>query len=163
MRGNERRITREGRRAVDRRKGPPSWLRIALLTVTLALAVCVLLFAREIARPGQEADALRLSAVDREARLLALDLETRIAPVEAAIRAAAIGTDPPSVMLQRARAASPDAAFAVLDGIGRPVATTGGDARLFAAEPGRPRLAADGRAILVSRSLAGGPAPRRTD
>ncbi|MEJ6790230.1 ATP-binding protein [Brevundimonas sp. BR2-1] len=156
MRGNERRITSEGRRAVDRRKGPPSWVRIALLTVTLAVAAYVLLFAREMARPGQEADALRLSAVDREARLLALDLETRIAPVQAAVRAAAAGTESPSVMLQRARAAAPDAAFAVLDGIGRPVATTGGDARQFAAAPGRPRLTADGRAILITRPLTGG-------
>jgi two-component system cell cycle sensor histidine kinase PleC len=156
LRGNERRITSEGRRSADRRKGPPAWVRIALLTVTLAVAAYVLLFAREMARPGQEADALRLSAVDREARLLALDLETRIAPVQAAVRAAAVGAESPSVMLQRARAAAPDAAFAVLDGIGRPVAIAGGDARLFAAAPGRPRLTADGRAILIARPLAGG-------
>ncbi len=156
MRGNERRITGEGRRSADRRKGVPSWLRISLLTVTLALAVCVLLFAREMARPGQEADALRLTAVDREARLLALDLETRIAPVQAAVRAAAVGTETPALMLQRARAAAPGAAFAVLDGIGRPVAVVGGDARLFAAAPGRPRLTADGKAILIARPLVGG-------
>ncbi|WP_332658585.1 PAS domain-containing sensor histidine kinase [Brevundimonas sp.] len=156
MRGNERRITSEGRRSADRRKGPPAWVRIALLTVTLAVAAYVLLFAREMARPGQEADALRLSAVDREARLLALDLETRIAPVQAAVRAAAVGTETPAAMLQRARAAAPDAAFAVIDGIGRPVATAGGDPRLFAAAPGRPGLTADGKAILIARPLTGG-------
>ena len=72
MRGSERRITPQGRRAQDRRKGPPAWLRIAILAVTLAVAAYVLLFAREMARPGQEADALRMAAVDREARMLAL-------------------------------------------------------------------------------------------
>ncbi|MGZ9114066.1 MAG: PAS domain-containing protein, partial [Brevundimonas sp.] len=156
MRGNERRITSEGRRSVDRRKGPPAWVRIALLTVTLAVAAYVLLFAREMARPGLEADALRLSAVDREARLLALDLETRIAPVQAAVRVAAVGAGSPAEILQRARAVAPGEAFAVLDGGGRPVAVTGGDARLFAAAAGRPRLSADGRAVLVSHALGGG-------
>ena len=41
MRGEERRITSEGRRAADRRKGPPPWLRIAILIVTLAVAAYV--------------------------------------------------------------------------------------------------------------------------
>ena len=156
MRGNERRITSEGRRSADRRKGPPAWVRIALLTVTLAVAAYVLLFAREMARPGLEADVLRLSAVDREARLLALDLETRIAPVQAAVRVAAASAGSPAEILQRARAGAPGGAFAVLDGAGRPVAVTGGDAGLFAAAPGRPRLSADGRAVLISHPLGGG-------
>ena len=77
MRGSERRITAQGRRAADRRKGPPAWVRIAILAVTLAVAAYVLLFAREMARPGQEADTLRMAAVDREARLLALAREAR--------------------------------------------------------------------------------------
>ncbi len=156
MRGNERRITSEGRRAADRRKGPPAWLRIALLTVTLAVAAYVLLFAREMVRPGQEADALRLSAVDREARLLALDLQTRIAPVQAAVRAAAVGAGSLSEILQRARAGAPDSAFAIVDGTGRPLAFTGGDARLFASAAGQPQLSADRRAVLVSSPLEGG-------
>ena len=84
MRGSERRITPQGRRAADRRKGPPAWVRISILAVTLAVAAYVLLFAREMARPGQEADALRMVAVDREARLLALETAVRMAPVEAA-------------------------------------------------------------------------------
>ncbi|MFA4892846.1 ATP-binding protein [Brevundimonas sp.] len=156
MRGNERRITSEGRRAADRRKGPPAWLRIALLTVTLAVAAYVLLFAREMVRPGQEADALRLSAVDREARLLALDLQTRIAPVQSAVRAAAVGSGSLSDILQRARAGAPDSAFAVVDGTGRPLAFTRGDARLFASAAGQPQLSADRRAVLVSSPLEGG-------
>lgn len=158
MRGEERRITSEGRRAADRRKGPPPWLRIAILVVTLAVAAYVLLFSREIARPGQEADALRLTAVDREARLLALEIETRIAPVEAGVRAgaAAAQADQPRVAVDRARAAAPGRAFAVVAGDGRVVAATGDDVRAFAPAAGRPRLSADGRAVLVSRELPGG-------
>jgi two-component system cell cycle sensor histidine kinase PleC len=155
LRGNERRITSEGRRAGDRRKGPPAWLRIALLTVTLAVAAYVLLFAREMARPGQEADALRLTAVDREARLLALDLETRIVPIQSAVRAAA-GAGSPADVLRRARAAAPGGAFAILDATGRPLALAGGDARSFAPAAGQPGLSADGRAILVSTPLDNG-------
>ncbi|MBW8303507.1 MAG: hypothetical protein K0M78_06115, partial [Brevundimonas sp.] len=102
MRGSERRITPQGRRAQDRRKGPPSWVRIAILAVTLAVAAYVLLFAREMARPGQEADALRMAAVDREARLLALETEIRIAPVEAAVRAAPAQARRPSATVQQA-------------------------------------------------------------
>ncbi|MDQ7814030.1 MAG: PAS domain-containing sensor histidine kinase, partial [Brevundimonas sp.] len=114
MRGSERRITPQGRRAQDRRKDPPAWLRISILAVTLAVAAYVLLFAREMARPGQEADALRMVAVDREARLLALEMETRIAPVEAAVRAATAQTRTPAEMIQQARAAAPERAFAVM-------------------------------------------------
>ena len=106
MRGSERRITPQGRRAQDRRKGPPAWVRIAILAVTLAVAAYVLLFAREMARPGQEADALRMAAVDREARLLALEMETRIAPVEAAVRAAVSGARSPAETIRQARAAA---------------------------------------------------------
>ena len=49
MRGNERRITGSGRRTSDRRNGPPAWLRILMLGLTLAVAVYVLLLARETA------------------------------------------------------------------------------------------------------------------
>ncbi len=156
MRGNERRITAEGRRIADRRKNAPPWLRIALLVVTLAVAAYVLLFAREIARPGREADALRLEAVDREARLLALELQSRIAPVDAAIRAAGGGDPAPAVMVQRARAAAPGVPFAVLDADGRAVLVAGGQASDFAAAPGRPQLSRDGEALLISRPLTQG-------
>ncbi|HEY0599768.1 MAG TPA: PAS domain-containing sensor histidine kinase, partial [Brevundimonas sp.] len=113
MRGSERRITLQGRRAGDRRKGPPAWVRIAILAVTLAVAAYVLLFAREMARPGQEADALRMAAVDREARMLALELQTRIAPVETAVRAA-VRSGGAAQAIQQARTAAPDRAFAVM-------------------------------------------------
>ncbi len=157
MRGEERRITSEGRRTADRRKAPPPWLRIAILIVTLAVSAYVLLFAREMARPGHEADALRLSAVDREARLLALEIETRVGPVEAAVRAgAADSTGQPRIAVERARAAAPGRAFAVVAADGRILAAAGDDNRAFTSAQGRPRLSADGRALLVSRSLADG-------
>ncbi|MDP3803157.1 ATP-binding protein [Brevundimonas sp.] len=133
-------------------------MRIAILVVTLAVAAYVLLFSREIARPGYEADALRLTAVDREARLLALEIETRISPVEAGVRAgaAAARADQPRAAVDRARATAPGRAFAVVAVDGRVVAAAGDDVRAFAPAPGRPRLSADGRAILVSRDLPGG-------
>ncbi len=156
MRGSERRITPQGRRAQDRRKGPPAWLRIAILAVTLAVAAYVLLFAREVARPGQEADALRMGAVDREARLLALETETRIAPVEAAVRAATAQARSPADTIRQARAAAPDQAFAVVSADGAVVAAAGASPAAFGAAPGRPALAADGEALLVSRAMADG-------
>ena len=156
MRGNERRITSQGRRAADRRKGAPAWVRIAILAVTLAVAAYVLLFAREMARPGQEADALRMAAVDREARLLALELETRIAPVETAVRAAAAQADGAAQAVQLARAAAPGNDFAVLTPAGDVVAAAGAPPAAFLSRPGKPRLAGDGAALLVPARLGDG-------
>jgi len=51
LRGEERRITSEGRRAEDRRRGPPPWMRISILTLALAITAHVLLVARGIPRP----------------------------------------------------------------------------------------------------------------
>ncbi|HYD28945.1 ATP-binding protein [Brevundimonas sp.] len=155
MRGSERRITQQGRRAQDRRKGPPAWLRIAILAVTLAVAAYVLLFAREMARPGQEADTLRMAAVDREARMLALELEARMAPVEAAVRVASQAGGAAEAIRQ-ARAAAPGRPFAVIASDGGVVTATGAPAAAFASAPGKPRLAADGAAVLVSSTLADG-------
>ena len=157
MRGSERRITPQGRRAADRRKGPPAWVRISILAVTLAVAAYVLLFAREMARPGQEADALRMVAVDREARMLALETEVRIAPVEAAVRAAAAAPlRTPAEMIRQARVAAPDAAFAVVATGGGVTAAVGAPPEDFASAPGKPLLAADGAALLIARSLPDG-------
>ena len=156
MRGSERRITPQGRRAQDRRKGPPAWLRIAILAVTLAVAAYVLLFAREVARPGQEADALRMVAVDREARLLALETETRIAPVEAAVRAATAEPRSPAETIRPARAAAPAQAFAVVAAGGKVRAAAGASPAAFVAAPGKPSLAADGGALLLSRPMGDG-------
>jgi two-component system cell cycle sensor histidine kinase PleC len=131
-------------------------LRIAILAVTLAVAAYVLLFAREVARPGQEADALRMVAVDREARLLALEMETRIAPVEAAIRAATAQARSPAETVGQARAAAPDRAFAVVSAGEGVVAAAGAAPTAFAPAPGKPMLAADGKALLVSRPMTNG-------
>ncbi|MBU1385529.1 MAG: PAS domain-containing sensor histidine kinase, partial [Alphaproteobacteria bacterium] len=138
MRGSERRITPQGRRAQDRRKGAPAWVRIAILAATLAVAAYVLLFAREMARPGQEADALRMAAVDREARMLALELETRVAPVETAVRAAAQFSGARAI--QQARAAEPDRAFAVIAPNGSVTAAVGASPAAFEPTPGKPGL-----------------------
>lgn len=156
MRGSERRITPQGRRAQDRRKGPPAWVRIAILAVTLAVAAYVLLFAREMARPGQEADALRMVAVDREARLLALETETRIAPVQAAVRAATAQSLSSAETVRQARAAAPDGAFAVMSAGDVVTAAAGASPAAFVPAPGRPLLAADGEALLVSRPMTDG-------
>jgi len=131
-------------------------VRIAILAVTLAVAAYVLLFAREMARPGQEADALRMAAVDREARLLALETETRISPVEAAVRAATARALSPAGTIQQARAAAPDAAFAVVSEGGNVVAAAGASPAGFTSAPGKPMLAADGEALLIARPMADG-------
>ncbi len=59
MRGEERRITPQGRRAADRDKGPPAWLRIAIYVLVLAIAAHVLLAARGVT--GARADGLSLA------------------------------------------------------------------------------------------------------
>ena len=48
MRGEERRINNEGRRGADRLRAPPTWLRIATLTLALAIAAHVMLVARGV-------------------------------------------------------------------------------------------------------------------
>ncbi|MBI2261230.1 MAG: PAS domain-containing protein [Caulobacterales bacterium] len=116
----------------------------------------MLLFAREMARPGQEADALRMAAVDREARLLALETETRIAPVQAAVRAAVAQAAGPAQTIQQARAAAPGRGFAVVAPDGSVVAAGGAPPTAFAPAPGKPRLATDGAALLVTGTMADG-------
>jgi two-component system cell cycle sensor histidine kinase PleC len=49
LRGEERRITPQGRRAADRDHGPPAWLRIGIYVLVLAIAAHVLLVARGVA------------------------------------------------------------------------------------------------------------------
>ena len=53
MRGEERRISPQGRRAADRDRGPPAWLRIALYVLVLAISAHVLLVARGVASPSE--------------------------------------------------------------------------------------------------------------
>jgi two-component system cell cycle sensor histidine kinase PleC len=156
LRGNERRITNQGRRASDGRQGAPAWLRVLILFVTLAVAAYVLLFAREVAHPGREIDALRTQAVAHEARLLAYDLDARLVPARAGGDAAAdtldMQPDRPVDAIEQARAIAPGTAFAVIDLDGRVLAAAGADPAGFAASAGEPdtlRLSADGQALLV--------------
>ena len=156
MRGNERRITNRGRRASDGRRGAPAWIRVLILTLTLAVAAYVLLFAREIARPGQEIDALRAQAVAHEARLLAYDLDARLRPARAGLESAAaafdLRPDRPVDAVEQARALAPDTAFAIIDIDGRVLAATGADSAAFSTttdESDTPRLSADGRSLLI--------------
>ncbi|MBP8062644.1 MAG: PAS domain-containing protein [Brevundimonas sp.] len=51
LRGEERRVTSEGRRTTDRDRGPPRWIRIAILALALAIAAHVLLVARSLRGP----------------------------------------------------------------------------------------------------------------
>ena len=156
MRGNERRITNQGRRASDGRRSAPAWLRVLILSLTLAVAAYVLLFAREIARPGQEIDDLRAQAVAHEARLLAYDLNASLGPARAGLESAAgaldLRPDRPVDAVEQARTLAPDTAFAVIDIDGRVLAATGADSAAFSVttdESDTPRLSADGRSLLI--------------
>jgi len=51
LRGEERRISPQGRRASDRERGAPAWLRISILALALAITAHVLLVARDVAAP----------------------------------------------------------------------------------------------------------------
>jgi two-component system cell cycle sensor histidine kinase PleC len=48
LRGEERRISPQGRRASDRERGAPAWLRISILALALAITAHVLLVARGV-------------------------------------------------------------------------------------------------------------------
>ena len=55
MRGEERRISPQGRRASDRERGAPAWLRISILALALAITVHVLFVARGVSGPATSA------------------------------------------------------------------------------------------------------------
>lgn len=135
MRGNERRIQQPGRRSSDRSLGLPVWGRIAVLALTLCLAIYVVLFARETTRPAREAAILRAEALRRDADLGAATLDARLSRAQLGLIAAstALGRRPdrPLDAAEAARAVAPDSAFAVLDATGQVRAATGADARDF--------------------------------
>ncbi len=159
MRGNERRNMGPGRRAADGLKGPPAWMRILLLAITLGVAAYVLLFAREIARPMREADQLREVALQQDARLLASALEARLAPVQAALRATASTQGRALDLAEQAHAIAPGAAFAVADGGGDVLAVAGASADAFVSDtdPGAaPVLSRDRSGLLIATPIASG-------
>ncbi len=122
----------------------------------LVIALGMLLFTREVAQPGVETDNLRLEAVDREARILALEVERLIAPVQAASRAAIRSGLSDAQIVAQARVAAPDASFAIVALSGRVGATTGDRAEAFAVSDISPALASDRKHLLISREMADG-------
>jgi two-component system cell cycle sensor histidine kinase PleC len=61
LRGEERRISPQGRRASDRERGAPAWLRISILTLALAITAHVLLVARGVAAPEAASSGFSLN------------------------------------------------------------------------------------------------------
>ena len=155
MRGSERRIQGgPGRRASDRGvTGAANWSRILLLTLTLAIAVYVLLVSRETARPEREAAALRTQSLQQEARLLAAVMDGRIASARAALiigaQALEARPDRPLDAVEAARAVAPASGFAVLSPMGAALAAAGSPADGFAATPPIAAPGEDGAAAPV--------------
>jgi len=146
-----------GRRSVDNRRGPPAWLRILVLSVALAVGSYVLLFARDVARPIRDSEALLDRTLMREAELTAAVLEARRTQAEAALglAAEALARRPGQALdaLEAGRRAHPALSLAAFDGEGRALAAAGADAAAFqGGSPGAVRASADGRALLLSRS-----------
>ena len=63
MRGEERRISPQGRRASDRERGAPAWLRISILALALAITAHVLLVARGVAAPQSASSGFSLGGL----------------------------------------------------------------------------------------------------
>ncbi|CAN5203895.1 cell cycle histidine kinase PleC [soil metagenome] len=166
MRGIERRIQTTGRRSTDQGAGPATWSRVLVLALTLAVAVYVLLVARQTAAPEREIDALRLAALNDGAHSAAGLLEARLAMARAAsaIAATALATHPdkPLDAAEAARAqvagvGGPGVGFAVVTSTGLVQSAAGPPAEGFAtgvsasaeATASRIELSADRRALLL--------------
>ncbi|MBX9616717.1 MAG: PAS domain S-box protein [Caulobacteraceae bacterium] len=161
MRGSERRIQQPGRRSSDRSPGLPAWSRVAVLALTLCLAIYVVLFARETTRPAREASVLRAEALQRDAALGAATLDARLSRAGLGLVAARAALqqapDRPLDAAEAARRLAPDSAFAVFDSTGRLRAATGAPARAF-----RPLTDAQGPDLRPSedrQALLSGPGP----
>jgi two-component system cell cycle sensor histidine kinase PleC len=169
LRGNERRNQGPGRRSSDQGGGrAASRTRVLILGLTLIIAAYVLLIARQTARPEREADALRVAGQQQDARLFAARLEGRIVAAQAALSVAANAlsarADRPLDAAEAARAAAPQAAFAILSPTGAVLAASGAPAESFA-EPltsgplasspqtaNALRLGVDRRAVLAGKA-----------
>ncbi len=164
MKGNERRYQRSGRRASDTTAaGLPAWVRVAILALTLAVAVYVLLFARETARPARELASLREQTLQQDAHLMAATLEARIASARAGMALASQRLGAPSARpldaIEAARAAAPDIAFAIVDPASTVLASTGAPPGAFGStapiDEGA-RMSRDGLAVLVASTPTSG-------
>ncbi|WP_428060036.1 PAS domain-containing sensor histidine kinase [Brevundimonas sp.] len=140
MRDAERREHGRGRRASDRAPGAPAWLRIGVLVAALLSTGYVFLASREITRPTREADRLTAENLMLNARLAASRIEglTRAADAGlAAGTAAAAGNRPAAEVVEAARRAAPDVAFALI-GPGETALAQGGDGAIPAASTSTP-------------------------
>jgi len=158
LRGLERRFRGLGRRSADQDGPPlPTWGRVAVLVVTLAVAVYVLLLSRETARPTRELAEAREQLLTRDAQLAAASLDSRINGAAFAVRVAEerLVLDPtrPLSAVEAAHTAQPGLAFAARDTAGLIVAVAGAQADAFASsDPASTALlvaSADGDAALV--------------
>ena len=140
MRDAERREHGRGRRASDRAPGAPAWLRIGVLVAALLSTGYVFLASREITRPTREADRLTAENLMLNARLAASRIEglTRAADAGlAAGTAAAVTNRPAAEVVEAARRAAPDVAFALI-GPGETALAQAGDGAIPATSTSTP-------------------------
>lgn len=163
LRGIERRIQQPGRRSADRPEGLPTWGRIMVLTLTLGLAIYVVLFARESTRPARELAVIEQQALARDAELAAARLDAQLTRAEIGLGVAsqflAARPDRPMDALEAARRAAPESAFAVIGANGQTRAVVGAEVADFqilaaATGPAGPRPAADRQALLQVQGAA---------
>jgi two-component system cell cycle sensor histidine kinase PleC len=140
LRDAERREHGRGRRASDRAPGAPAWLRIGVLVAALLSTGYVFLASREITRPTREADRLTAENLMLNARLAASRIEglTRAADAGlAAGTAAAVTNRPAAEVVEAARRAAPDVAFALI-GPGETALAQAGDGAIPATSTSTP-------------------------
>lgn len=157
----ERRFRGVGRRSGDQGGLPlPTWGRVAVLVLTLGVAIYVLLLSRETARPTRELAEARELLLAREAQLAAASLDTRINGAAFAVRLAeerlSLAPSRPLDTVEAARSAQPGLAFAARNADGRVIAVAGADVDAFTlSDPTSTALlvaSADGDAALVFAS-----------
>jgi len=136
LRATERRVQVDGRRVSDVKPSRlVTWTRIAILLITLAVAVYVLLVAREAARPEREMEVLQSRAMLHDARWLSSSLDDRLSLASAALATASTRLtsqpDRPMDALEAARIVYPDLAVAVTSRNGNVRAVLGAGAEQF--------------------------------
>ena len=140
MRDAERREHGRGRRASDRAPGAPAWLRIGVLVAALLSTGYVFLASREITRPTREADRLAAENLMLNARLTASRIEVLTRAADAGLAAgtaAAVANRPAAEVVEAARRAAPDVAFALI-GPGETALAQAGDGAIPAASTSTP-------------------------
>jgi len=140
LRDAERREHGRGRRASDRAPGAPAWLRIGVLVAALLSTGYVFLASREITRPTREADRLAAENLMLNARLTASRIEVLTRAADAGLAAgtaAAVANRPAAEVVEAARRAAPDVAFALI-GPGETALAQAGDGAIPAASTSTP-------------------------